>query len=56
MDFKKISGEVIDFLYQSHSSIRQSGLDNSLIVLAELRVSQINGCAYCCRFHANELR
>ncbi|RBL92461.1 carboxymuconolactone decarboxylase family protein [Chitinophaga flava] len=56
MDYKTISKETIGFLYQSHASIRKSGLDNKLIALAELRVSQLNGCAYCCSFHSNELR
>ncbi|HEY8957329.1 carboxymuconolactone decarboxylase family protein [Chitinophaga sp.] len=56
MDYKAISKETIGFLYQSHASIRKSGLDNKLIALAELRVSQLNGCAYCCSFHNAELR
>jgi len=56
MDYKEISKKTIGYLYQSHSSIRQSGIDNKLIALAELRTSQLNGCAYCCSFHANELR
>lgn len=56
MDYKNISKETIGFLYQSHASIRKSGLDNTLVALAELRVSQLNGCAYCCSFHSNELR
>jgi len=56
MDYKEISKKTIGYLYQSHNSIRQSGIDNKLIALAELRTSQLNGCAYCCSFHANELR
>lgn len=56
MDYKMISKEAIGFLYQSHASIRKSDLDNKLIALAELRVSQLNGCAYCCSFHSKELR
>lgn len=56
MDYKEISKKTIGLLYQSHASIRQSGIDNKLIALAELRVSQLNGCAYCCAFHASELR
>ncbi|SHF64539.1 carboxymuconolactone decarboxylase family protein [Pedobacter caeni] len=56
MDYKEISKKTIGYLYQSHASIRQSDLDNRLIALAELRTSQMNGCAYCCSFHSNELR
>lgn len=56
MDYKEIAKKTIGYLYQSHSSIRQSDMDNKLIALAELRTSQLNGCAYCCSFHARELR
>ncbi|HJV18259.1 MAG TPA: carboxymuconolactone decarboxylase family protein [Sediminibacterium sp.] len=56
MNYKEIAKKTIGHLYQSHNSIRQSGIDTSLVALAELRVSQINGCAYCCHFHSGELR
>ncbi len=56
MDYKEIAKKTIGCLYQSHTSIRQSGIDNKLVALAELRTSQLNGCAYCCSFHAEELR
>lgn len=56
IDYKEIAKETIDCLYQSHISIRQSGIDNKLVALAELRTSQLNGCAYCCSFHTEELR
>jgi AhpD family alkylhydroperoxidase len=56
MDYKEIAKKTVGHLYQAHGSIRTSGIDPLLIALVELRVSQINGCAYCCRFHAGELR
>ncbi|RXM51781.1 MULTISPECIES: carboxymuconolactone decarboxylase family protein [unclassified Chryseobacterium] len=55
MNYKEIAKETIGHLYKAHISIRKSGIDEKLIALAELRVSQINGCAYCCRYHAKEL-
>lgn len=55
MNYKEIAKETISHLYKAHSSIRKSGIDEKLIALAELRVSQINGCAYCCSYHAKEL-
>lgn len=55
MNYKEIAKETIGYLYKAHSSIRKSGIDEKLIALAELRVSQINGCAYCCSYHAKEL-
>ena len=32
------------------------GLDHKLIALVKLRVSQINGCAYCLHMHSTEAR
>lgn len=55
MNYKEIAKETIEHLYKAHTSIRKSGIDEKLIALVELRVSQINGCAYCCSYHAKEL-
>lgn len=55
MNYKEIAKETIGNLYKAHNSIRKSGIDEKLITLVELRVSQINGCAYCCSYHAKEL-
>ena len=38
-----------------HSYIGQSGLSKVLVDLVYLRVSQINGCAYCIDTHSREL-
>ena len=56
MNYKAIAPKTIGHLYEAHASIRQSEVDESLIALIELRVAQVNGCAYCCAFHSNELR
>ena len=56
VEYKEVSKKTIGHLYSAHSSIRSSDLDPKLIALAELYVSQINGCAYCCAFHSKELR
>jgi len=39
---------------QVQDYIRNSGIDPSLIELLEVRVSQINGCAYCLDMHTKE--
>jgi AhpD family alkylhydroperoxidase len=38
-----------------HGYIRQSGLPARLVDLVYLRVSQINGCAYCIDMHSRDL-
>lgn len=56
MDYATISKEAIGYLYKSHNSLQKSGIDEKLLALAHLRVAQINGCAFCCGFHSQELR
>jgi AhpD family alkylhydroperoxidase len=56
MNYAEISKETINFLYQSRASLNKSPLNATIRVLAELRVSQINGCAYCCDLHTEEAR
>ncbi len=56
MNYAEISKETIGYLYKSYNSLKQSPLDQTLRVLIELRVSQMNGCEYCCTLHANEAK
>ncbi len=36
--------------------VRECGLEASLVLLAQLRASQLNGCAYCVDMHWKDLR
>ncbi len=56
MDYKAISPEAIGYLYKAHQQFRKNIGEERLLALAELRVSQLNGCAFCCGYHAGELR
>lgn len=56
MNYSEISKETFDLLKKSRASLSSSPLKASMRVIAELRVSQINGCAYCCRLHSDEAR
>ena len=56
MDYAEISKETIGFLHKSYASLKNSPLNQSIRVLVELRVSQMNGCAYCCNIHSKEAR
>jgi AhpD family alkylhydroperoxidase len=56
MNYAEISKETIGLLYQCRTSLNKSPLSASIRILAELRVSQINGCAYCCELHTREAR
>ena len=39
----------------SHA-LRKSGLEPELIEMLKVRVSQLNGCAFCVQFHLNDAR
>lgn len=56
MNYSEISKETVSYLYKSHASLHHSMLEASIRILMELRVSQINGCAYCCGVHMAEAR
>jgi AhpD family alkylhydroperoxidase len=56
MNYEEISKEAVKFLHQSHGSLNASPLNASIRALVELRVSQINGCPYCCKLHSDEAR
>jgi AhpD family alkylhydroperoxidase len=54
MDYAKISRDTISHLYSGYTSLQNSPLSKELRALLELRVSQINGCKYCCNLHKTE--
>lgn len=55
-DYLKASRGVYDAMLGLEKHLHQSGLEESLIHLIKLRVSQINGCAYCIDMHWKDLR
>ncbi len=56
MNYNEISKETFDLLYKSRATLAHSPVGEAIRLLAELRTSQINGCAYCCRLHSQEAR
>ena len=55
MDYAAAAPGGIKALRSVHGYIAQSGLPATLIDLVYLRVSQINGCAYCIDLHSRDL-
>ena len=47
----KLAPEAIKAMMALEASFKTSGLDHALLELVRLRVSQINGCAYCITMH-----
>ena len=55
IDYTKTSPAGVKALGSVYGYITQSGLDPALVELTYLRISQINGCAYCLDMHTRDL-
>jgi len=51
MEYAKASPAASRAMYGLSQYVHQSGLENSLVSLIDMRVSQINGCAFCLDMH-----
>ncbi|HSB69348.1 MAG TPA: carboxymuconolactone decarboxylase family protein [Candidatus Methylomirabilis sp.] len=56
IDPTKIAPDAYKAMLALETYVRQSGLEPSLLDLAKLRASQINGCAYCIDMHTKDAR
>ncbi len=54
--FSELSPEVYKGLVQASIALEKSELGNALVELVYLRLSQINGCAFCLEKHSQALR
>ena len=55
MDYNAVAPGGMRALGSVHGYVRQSKLPERLVDLVYLRVSQINGCAYCVDMHSRDL-
>jgi AhpD family alkylhydroperoxidase len=55
LDYATVAPAGMKALGGVYAYLRQSGLPQTLINLVFLRVSQINGCAYCIDMHSRDL-
>ena len=56
IDVQKEAGGVVNAMLGLQKYLRTSGLKENLLALIDLRVAQINGCAYCLDMHWKDLR
>jgi len=56
IEYSKIAPDAMSAMLGLEKYVRQSSLDASLLELVKLRVSQINGCAYCVDMHTKDAR
>ncbi len=56
IDPRKAAPEVYRAMLALESAVQATGLESNLLNLVKLRVSQINGCAFCIDMHSKDLR
>ena len=56
IDCLKVAPGVVEVMLGIEKYLHKSSLDSKLLNLINLRVSQINGCAYCLDMHWKDLR
>jgi AhpD family alkylhydroperoxidase len=49
--FRQLAPDAYDSIVALNKIAEQNGLDKQLLELVKLRVSQINGCAFCVQYH-----
>src|SRR5215510_3773143 len=47
---------ILGAMFNLGAAVRRSGLEESLVLLVDVRASQINGCAYCVDMHTKDAR
>ena len=55
-EFSRAAPAVLAALRALGAAVDESGLDKALTELLKIRVSQLNGCAFCLQFHLNIAR
>src|SRR4051812_20266842 len=56
IDLTKVSPGALNAMFGLEKYLQSSSLPQNLLLLLKLRVSQINGCAYCLDMHSKDLR
>jgi len=56
IDYLKVGRGVYEAMLGLEKYLHQCGLEEKLLDLIKLRVSQVNGCAYCIDMHWKDLR
>jgi AhpD family alkylhydroperoxidase len=56
LDYARLAPGVYDAMDSLDQYLQTCGLEDSLLNLARLRASQLNGCAYCLDMHWKDLR
>ncbi len=56
IDYRNASPDAFRAMLDLEAGVRRSRLEHALLELVKMRVSQINGCAYCLDMHSKDAR
>ncbi|WP_129691198.1 carboxymuconolactone decarboxylase family protein [Gottfriedia acidiceleris] len=56
INYSKLAPEALKIMMEMEKYIKSAGIDDKLRELIKIRVSQINGCAFCLDMHTSEAR
>ncbi|WP_348269169.1 carboxymuconolactone decarboxylase family protein [Edaphobacter paludis] len=56
LEIQKVAPQAYRTMAALETYVRNSGLEEALILLVKLRASQINGCSYCIDMHTKDAR
>lgn len=56
IDYTRVAPGVVRAMYGLETYLHACGLESSLLELVKMRVSQMNGCAYCLDMHSKDAR
>ena len=56
VDYRKAAPDAFKAMLALEAGVHRTGLEPALIELVKMRVSQINGCAYCLDMHSKDAR
>lgn len=56
IDYSKFAPDALQAMFALGKAVADSGLEHSLVELVKIRVSQINGCAFCIDMHTKDAR
>jgi len=56
INYEEIAPDNMQLMYEMEKALKQNSIDNKLQELIKIRVSQINGCAFCLNMHTTDAR
>lgn len=56
INYEEVAPDNMQLMYEMEKTLKQNSIDNKLQELIKIRVSQMNGCAFCLNMHTTDAR